>query len=58
MRERLWKISIHELGHTFGLPHCPNKGCLMQDAHGTVKTVDEESELCGDCRARFTDVLK
>jgi archaemetzincin len=58
VRERLWKISLHELGHTFGLPHCPNKGCLMQDAHGTVKTVDEETALCSDCRARFTDVLQ
>ncbi len=58
VRERLWKISLHELGHTFGLPHCPNKGCLMQDAHGTVKTVDEETALCTDCRARFTEVLR
>ena len=44
VRERLWKVAIHELGHTLGLPHCPNNGCLMQDAHGTVKT---------DCGARF-----
>lgn len=58
VRERLWKVSIHELGHTLGLPHCPNKGCLMQDAHSTVKTVDDEHDLCTDCRARFTDALK
>lgn len=58
VRERLWKVSLHELGHTFGLPHCPNKGCLMQDAHGTVKTVDEENALCTDCSARFAEVLR
>lgn len=58
VRERLWKISIHELGHTLGLPHCPNKGCLMQDAHGTVKTVDDEHDLCTDCGARFSDALR
>jgi len=58
VRERLWKIAVHELGHTLGLPHCPNKGCLMQDAHGTVKTVDDEHALCGECRARFTAALE
>ncbi len=58
VRERLWKISLHELGHTLGMPHCPNKGCLMQDAHGTVKTVDTERELCVDCRARFAEALQ
>ena len=58
VRERLWKISIHELGHTLGLQHCPNKGCLMQDAHGTVKTVDDEHDLCTECSARFSDVLR
>ena len=57
VRERLWKIAVHELGHTLGLPHCPNKGCLMQDAHGTVKTVDEEQALCAECRARFVGAL-
>ncbi|MBI2396030.1 MAG: hypothetical protein HYV09_41085 [Deltaproteobacteria bacterium] len=53
VRERLWKISLHEIGHTLGLPHCPNAGCLMEDAQGTVKTVDSETALCATCRARF-----
>lgn len=53
VRERLWKISLHEIGHTLGLPHCPNAGCLMEDAQGTVKTVDAETALCATCRARF-----
>ncbi len=57
VRERLWKIAVHELGHTLGLPHCPNKGCLMQDAHGTVKSVDDEQALCAECRARFVNAL-
>ncbi|MFZ5552866.1 MAG: hypothetical protein ACOZCO_07105 [Bacteroidota bacterium] len=49
--ERLRKIALHEVGHTFGLPHCPNKGCFMQDAVETIVTVDnEEEQLCEDCR--------
>ena len=42
VRERLWKTAVHELGHTLGLSHCPVKGCIMEDAHGTVKTTDRE----------------
>jgi len=29
LRERALKESIHELGHTFGLPHCFNIRCIM-----------------------------
>jgi archaemetzincin len=55
VRERLWKTAVHELGHTLGLPHCPNRGCIMEDAHGTVKTTDRETELCPECARRFND---
>jgi archaemetzincin len=40
--ERLVKIVTHEIGHTFGLPHCPTPGCVMQDAQGSILTVDRE----------------
>ena len=56
---RLIKVVNHELGHTFGLWHCPNQGCLMEDAQGTVKTVDRETgHFCADCRARLADIVK
>lgn len=48
---RLIKVVNHELGHTFGLPHCPNERCLMGDAKGTIVTVDRETgALCDQCR--------
>lgn len=57
--ERLAKVVNHELGHTLGLDHCPNRGCLMEDAAGTIGTVDRESgELCGSCRARIGKFAK
>lgn len=39
-------LAIHELGHTFGLPHCPEKGCYMKDAGGK----DHTSHLNGFCK--------
>jgi archaemetzincin len=48
--QRLKDLSTHEFGHTLGLPHCPNKGCVMEDAKGTVKTFDHSTGLlCEQC---------
>jgi len=52
-RIRLGKTVVHELGHTFGLPHCPTRGCLMEDAGGSVMTTDTEYDLCSLCRERL-----
>ena len=51
---RLVKVVNHELGHTFGLDHCPVAGCFMQDAGGKIATVDGEgTKPCGACAARL-----
>jgi archaemetzincin len=52
-RERLAKVAVHEIGHTMGLPHCPNLGCLMEDAEAKVSTCDREYDLCADCRKKL-----
>ena len=54
-RERLAKVAVHEIGHTLGLPHCPTRGCLMEDAEGTVKKTDTEYDLCERCRKLLRD---
>lgn len=48
--KQLFKVAIHETGHTFGLPHCPVKSCFMRDAEGGNPT-DEENEFCTGCHA-------
>ncbi|MCB9197936.1 MAG: matrixin family metalloprotease [Flavobacteriales bacterium] len=51
---RLKKVSCHELGHNLGLPHCPNKNCIMQDAAETITTIDNvELTLCDDCKKKI-----
>jgi archaemetzincin len=47
---RLLKVVIHELGHNFGLPHCPNQSCIMVDAEGKDK-LPQEKDLCPKCRS-------
>ncbi len=55
---RVIKVVNHEIGHTFGLPHCLNYGCLMEDAKGTIKTVDRETGIfCDECRKQLKDLL-
>ncbi len=54
--DRLAKITVHEVGHTFGLDHCPTTGCVMQDCAGSIKTVDgEDGTFCSICDARLRD---
>jgi archaemetzincin len=52
-RERFAKTAVHELGHSFGLDHCPTRGCLMHDGDGTVRTTDGEADFCPATRARL-----
>jgi archaemetzincin len=53
INSRIIKVSLHELGHNFGLPHCTNyKKCMMTAASGTLKQVDAEDKiLCNKCNS-------
>ena len=50
VHDQLYKLELHELGHTQGLPHCTNKTCYMRDAAGG-NHLDEETGFCSSCAA-------
>lgn len=55
LRARLAKEAVHELGHTFGLTHCPDHGCAMARST-TLYDVDRKDPwLCADCRSLLED---
>jgi archaemetzincin len=56
--ERLLKLSLHELGHTFALPHCRRERCLMNFSANLEKLDQKDLEFCGYCRILLDDYLK
>lgn len=57
LTRRVMKITKHELGHNFGLPHCKkSKTCVMSSAEGSIKTVDRVSNIfCKACQSRLAN---
>lgn len=51
---RLRKVCVHEVGHNFGLKHCPNPNCVMQDAAESIATIDGVAlKFCSSCRSKL-----
>ena len=54
---RLLKLSLHELGHTFNIPHCRSEGCLMGFAANLEKLDQKRLGLCKYCLIFLDDYL-
>ncbi|MGB9978616.1 archaemetzincin family Zn-dependent metalloprotease [Methanobacterium sp.] len=47
--KRVLTEAVHELGHTFGLPHCGNHLCVMHFSNSVVETDIKGPGFCSDC---------
>ncbi|MGA2147608.1 MAG: archaemetzincin family Zn-dependent metalloprotease [Bryobacteraceae bacterium] len=50
LRQRLLKEAVHELGHTFGLRHCPDWRCVMTSSHAVERLDVKTAEFCAKCQ--------
>jgi archaemetzincin len=53
LEARLTKECLHELGHTFGLVHCPDPGCVMARSNAVADVDRKRAGFCRDCRERL-----
>ncbi|MFQ5957612.1 MAG: archaemetzincin family Zn-dependent metalloprotease, partial [Candidatus Brocadiales bacterium] len=48
--ERMTKEAVHELGHVWGMRHCPDPHCVMYFSNSLEDTDRKSDSFCGKCR--------
>ena len=51
--ERVTKEAVHELGHTYGLPHCPDPKCVMHFSNSLWDTDCKSYSFCLNCKKKL-----
>lgn len=50
---RALKEAVHELGHVFGLEHCPDKRCVMRFSNAIWDTDFKDWKFCKSCERKL-----
>lgn len=56
--QRILKEAIHELGHTYGLSHCPDSKCVMHFSNTLSDTDTKQENFCQKCGKLFEMMKK
>lgn len=56
--KRLIKLGLHELGHTFGIGHCRQEGCLMGFSSNLDKLDQKQMAFCRYCQTLLCDAFR
>jgi archaemetzincin len=56
--DRVAKEAAHELGHTFGLRHCPDAFCIMHYCRSIDDVDHKKRDLCRYCRVLLGDYFR
>ena len=56
--DRIVKETIHELGHTFNLRHCPEDTCIMHYCRNEEDVDRKSDQLCRYCKVMLDDEIK
>lgn len=51
--DRIEKEALHELGHTLGLVHCEDRGCVMHFSNSVDQVDLKPNDYCAECRRRI-----
>ncbi|BDY12204.1 archaemetzincin family Zn-dependent metalloprotease [Hydrogenimonas cancrithermarum] len=49
---RIVTESVHEIGHTLGLEHCPDPHCVMHFSNSLADTDNKGYRFCPNCRRK------
>jgi archaemetzincin len=51
---RLKKVTLHEMGHNFGLEHCRDTNCIMSETNGNILNLNRiGGDYCEKCRKKL-----
>ena len=55
---RVIKVALHEIGHTFNLPHCHVGHCVMRASNSLAELDSKLGYLCNYCELFFFEALR
>ncbi len=55
--DRAVKVGIHEIGHTFNIPHCHHDRCVMRGSHNIMELDGKLNYLCAYCEIFMADAI-